>query len=277
MAPKPIITLTTDFGLADPYVASVKGVILSLNPEAVLVDVSHAVRPQRIEQGAFLLEAALAYLPPDAIHLAVVDPGVGTGRAALALRTPRGTFVGPDNGVLSPALPEDVRSRAGEAGGRVPLPPDAACVALTNARYHRQPVSDTFHGRDIFAPAAAHLSLGVPLAELGDPVSEVVALPPFRARRLPDGALVGRVVHIDAFGNLITDVRGADLASRRLTVEVAGRRIAGVRRSYAEGEGLTAIVGSSGYLEIALPGAHAAAELGVDLGEPVVVRAEARE
>jgi hypothetical protein len=269
---RPIITLTTDFGLADPYVASMKGVILSLNPQAVIVDVSHSVRRQRIQQGAFLLETALPYFPPDAIHLAVVDPGVGTERAAIALQTPGGSFVGPDNGVLSAALPGEIRNRAGEAGGRVRLPEDAVGVALTNPHYHRQPVSDTFHGRDIFAPAATHLSLGVPLLELGEAVGEITVLPPLRARRGSAGSLAGRVIHVDAFGNLISDVRGDDLPSREVTVEICGRRITGVQRSYAEGQGLAALVGSSGFLEIALESGSAAVELGADIGEPVVVR-----
>jgi len=272
MPPQLVITLTTDFGLADPYVASVKGVILSLNPQAIIVDVSHAVRPGRIEQAAFLLETSLPCFPPGSIHIAVVDPQVGAGRRAIALRTPGGTFVGPDNGVLSPALPDDVRSRAREPGGRVRLPEGFSGVALTDPRYHRQPVSDTFHGRDIFAPAAAHLSLGAPPSHLGEPVDEVIALPPFRARREPDSSWKGRILHIDVFGNLITDIRGQDLTSARLTVEVRDERIVGLQRTYASGQGLTALVGSSGFLEIALPGRSAAAELGVDTGEPVVVR-----
>lgn len=271
MSQPPIITLTTDFGLADPYVAAMKGVILSLNPPATIVDVSHAVRPQRVEQGAFLLETACPYFPPGAIHLAVVDPGVGTPRRAIALQTPGAAFVGPDNGVLSAALPDDVRGRAGEAGARVRLPEDVRGMALTEPRYHRQPVSDTFHGRDIFAAAAAHLSLGVTLSELGEAIEEAFALPPFRARRQADGSLAGRVIHVDIFGNLITDVRGEDLASRRLTVTIGGRRIAGVQRTYAGGQGLAAIVGSTGFLEIALPGGSAAAELGADVGEPVAI------
>lgn len=272
MAKRPIITLITDFGLADAYVASMKGVILSLNAEALIVDVSHAVRPQRVEQGAFLLETACPHFPSDAIHLAVVDPGVGTARKAIALGTPKGRFVGPDNGLISAALPDHVRELAAEDGAWVPLPQDVLAVALTDARYHRQPVSDTFHGRDIFAPAAAHLSLGLPLRELGERLDEVFALPPFRARRRRDGALDGRILHVDTFGNLITDVRVDDLASRRLVAEVGGHRIAGLERSYAGGGGLRALVGSSGFLEIALTGGSAAAALGVDIGEPVVVR-----
>jgi S-adenosylmethionine hydrolase len=268
---QPIITLTTDFGLADPYVPSMKGVILSLNPQAIIVDVSHFVRPQRIEQGAFLLATASPYFPPSAIHLAVVDPGVGTGRRAIALRTPSGAFVGPDNGVLSAALPDNIRSHVAEGAGRVPLPKDILGVALTNPRYHKQPVSDTFHGRDIFAPAAAHLSLGVTLSDLGEAVDEVLVLPPFQARRQSDGYLMGRVIHADAFGNLITDVRGEDLTSGRVTVEIRGRRIAGIQRTYDTRQRLAAVLGSSGFLEIALPGGNASAELGADIGEPLAV------
>ncbi len=272
MPRQPVITLITDFGLADPYVASMKGVILSLNPQAVIVDVSHAVRPQRIEQGAFLLEACIPYFPPGSIHTAVVDPAVGSHRRAIAVRTPSGTFVGPDNGVLSPALPEDVRSGAGDPSGRVRLPEGSSGVALSDPRYHRQPVSDTFHGRDIFAPAAAHLSLGVPLSDLGEPVDEVVALAPFRAHRKPDGSRNGHIVHIDVFGNLITDIRGEDLPSAELIVQVKDRQIEGLQHTYASSKGMTALVGSSGFLEIALAGGSAAAELGVDIGQPVVVR-----
>ena len=272
MPQRPIITLTTDFGLTDPYVASVKGVILSLNPEAIIVDISHAVRPQRVRQGAFLLETVHPYFPPGTIHLAVVDPGVGTERRAIALRTARGSFIGPDNGLLSAALPDDIRSRVGRTGGRVRLPEGGVGVALTNPRYHRQPVSDTFHGRDIFAPAVAHLSMNVPLPDLGEAIDEIFALPPVRAEKRPDGSLRGKVIHIDIFGNLITDVRRQDLLSPRATVEIGGRQIGGVGQTYAGNQGLSALVGSSGYLEIALAGGSAAAELGADIDEPVVVR-----
>jgi hypothetical protein len=270
----PIITLTTDFGLEDPYVAALKGVILAINPQVTIVDISHAVRPQAIEQGAFLLASAWPYFPRDSIHLGVVDPGVGTQRRALAIRTPAATFVGPDNGLLSPALPDEVREAAWGHDQPVPvrLPAGYRAVSLTNEAYFRQPVSSTFHGRDIFAPVAAHVSLGVPLAELGPPAEEVLALAPFRARRQPDGSLRGRVIHIDVFGNLVTDVRCEDLPAGRPTVEVAGRRIAGLSLTYQESAEILAVVGSSGYLEIAAPGASAAELLGAALGMPVVVR-----
>jgi len=270
----PIITLTTDFGLEDPYVAAMKGVILTTNPEATIVDISHAVRAQAIEQGAFLLASAWPYFPRGSIHVGVVDPGVGTERRAVAVRTPAATFVGPDNGLLSPALPDEVRAAAWGHDQPVPvrLPEGYRAVCLTNEAYFRQPVSSTFHGRDVFAPVAAHISLGVPLEELGPPVEEVLALAPFRARRQPDDSLRGRVIHIDVFGNLVTDIRCEDLPAERPTVEVAGRRIVGLSPTYQEGAEILAVVGSSGYMEIAAPKASAAELLGAALGMPVLVR-----
>jgi len=271
---KPVITLTTDFGLEDPYVAAMKGVILATNPEATIVDISHAVRPQAIEQGAFLLASAWPYFPNGSLHVGVVDPGVGTERRALAVRTPAATFVGPDNGLLSPALPDEVREAAWGHDQPVPvrLPAGYRAVSLTNEAYLRQPVSSTFHGRDIFAPVAGHISRGVRLEELGPPVEEMLALAPFRARRQPDGSLRGRVIHIDVFGNLVTDVRCEDLPAERSTVEVAGQRIVGLSPTYQEGAEIVAVVGSSGYLEIAAPRASAAELLGAALGIPVLVR-----
>ena len=270
----PVITLTTDFGLDDPYVAAMKGVILTISPEATIVDISHAVRPQAIEQGAFLLASAWPYFPHGSIHVGVVDPGVGTERRALAVRTPAATFVGPDNGLLSPALPDEAREAAWGHDQPVPvrLPEGYRAVSLTSEAYFRQPVSSTFHGRDIFAPVAAHISLGVALEELGPPVEEVLALAPFRARHQPDGSLRGRVIHIDVFGNLVTDIRCEDLPTEGPTVEVAGRRIVGLSLTYQEDAEIVAVVGSSGYLEIAAPKASAAELLGAALGMPVLVR-----
>jgi S-adenosylmethionine hydrolase len=271
--PNPVITLTTDFGLADPYVAAMKGVILAISPQANIVDISHAVRPQAIEQGAFLLASAWPYFPRGSIHVGVVDPGVGTERRALAVRTPAATFVGPDNGLLSPALPDSEREAAWGHDQPVPvrLPEGYRAVSLANEAYFRQPVSSTFHGRDVFAPVAAHISLGVPLDGLGPPLDEMLVLPPFRARREPDGSLRGRVIHIDVFGNLVTDVRCEDLPAEGPTVEVADRRIVGLSLTYKRGAEILAVVGSSGYVEIAAPEASAAELLGADLGMPLLV------
>jgi S-adenosylmethionine hydrolase len=270
--PPPIITLTTDFGLQDAYVAAMKGAILSINPAASLVDVSHAIRPQAIEEAVFVTAAAWPYFPSGAVHIAVVDPSVGSRRRGLALRRADATFVGPDNGVLSAALPDSARAAAGDSPASVRLPEDCRAVSLTNERYFRSPVSSTFHGRDIFGPVAAHLSLGVPLEEMGEPVRQIIAVPPFRARRELDGSLRGRVIHIDVFGNLITDVRMDDLPSRDVVVEVAGHTIEGVDATYEVGADLRAVAGSSGYLEIAAPGRSAAALLRAGLGEIVVAR-----
>lgn len=264
-----IITLTTDFGAADVYVAAMKGVILSINRQAAIVDITHAVRPQRVEQAVFLLQEAWPFFPEGTIHVVVVDPGVGTARRALAVKTEAGIFVGPDNGVLSAALPQEIRP---PQASPVQLPRGYQAVALTNPAYFHQPVSTTFHGRDIFAPVAAHLSLGVPLAEVGEPVHSVFALPPLRAPRRADGSIHGRVLHVDTFGNLITDIHSQDIGDPlRTTVDIAGRRIIGLSHHYQERPGLLALVGSSGYLEIALPNASAAQELGADVGTPVTV------
>ena len=270
--PPPIITLTTDFGLQDPYVAAMKGAILTINPAARLVDVSHAIRPQAVEQAAFVLAAAWPYFPPDTIHVVVVDPAVGSGRRALALRVAGATFVGPDNGVLSAALPDDARTAVGDSAAPVDLPGGYRAVSLTDERFFRAPVSNTFHGRDIFGPVAAHLSLGVALEDIGEPVEWIIALPPFRARRQADGSLRGRVLHIDAFGNLITDVRLEDLPLENAVIEMADRTIQGVSATYSPGADLRAVTGSSGYLEIAAPGGSAAAVLKADVGLTVVVR-----
>jgi S-adenosylmethionine hydrolase len=267
-----IITLTTDFALADAYVAAMKGVILSINPRASIVDISHDVRPQSILQACFVTQSAWPYFPDGGVHVAVVDPGVGSDRRALAVETPRGLFVGPDNGVLSSALPDE--ARPGELG-EIVLPDGYRAFAITNPAYMRSEVSATFHGRDVFAPAAAHLSLGVGPAELGEPVERVVALPPLRAWRRSDGSLEARVLHIDRFGNVITDARREDLPDGRLAVEIAGQRIEGLARTYAEATGLAAIVGSAGFLEVALPGGSAAAALGVDIGDAALVRPRA--
>lgn len=270
MAAKPIITLTTDFGLADPYVAAMKGVILGLNPRATIVDISHDVRPQRLLQAVFITGAAWSSFPPDAVHVVVVDPGVGTERRALVIETSRGVFVGPDNGALSAALPDDTRPAAGCEAVRPPA--GSRAFAITNRRYLREPVSATFHGRDVFAPAATHLSLGVAPSELGEPVDAVLAFAPLRALRRLDGTLQAQIVHIDRFGNAITDVRAEDLPDGAFSIELAGRSVPGPVRTYAGAAGLAAIVGSSGYVEIALPNGNASVTLGVDIGDSALLR-----
>ena len=176
MTASPPIVLTTDFGIADPYVGLMKGVILRINPNAALIDLTHLVQPQNVRQGAFLLGNSHRFFPQGSIHVAVVDPGVGTDRRALLLETPTSRFLAPDNGLLSCIVGEYL-DKAPELPGRVTVPPDVSAYHLTNPGYWLQPLSRTFHGRDVFAPVAAHLSLGVLPHELGVPVNDMVWLP----------------------------------------------------------------------------------------------------
>lgn len=274
-----IITLTTDFGLSDAYVASIKGVVLGINPDTTLVDICHTIKPQNISQAAFVLAAAYHYFPKKTVHLVVVDPGVGTERRAIILRTPLACFVAPDNGVLSyiiqQSLIEPVASK-GSLSIRGGLKPgsDLEAVAITNPKFWRSPVSPTFHGRDIFAPVAALLSLGFPPIEFGEPLTSVEVLPLPRPYARPDGSLVGHVLHIDSFGNLITDIKSEDLSykGQPVTIEVGGRLISGLSRTYAEGSGLVALIGSSDYLEVALKGGNASALLDAKVGDEVKIR-----
>lgn len=260
MADRPIITLLTDFGTADAFVGVMKGVILGIAPHVHLVDLTHEVPPQAVAVAAFLLDTAWREFPQGTIHLVVVDPGVGSSRRPLAAEGRHGRFVVPDNGVLTPVL------EAGEV---------TALHALTRAEFFRRPVSRTFHGRDVFAPVAAHLANGVSVAALGPPVSDPVRLDLPRPEPLPDGGTAGRVLHVDRFGNLITNLPQALFDPDRgvPVVTVGGQRIRGLADSYAAAPAghPGAIVGSAGTLEIFLPGGSAAAALDVARGASVTV------
>jgi hypothetical protein len=253
-----IITLTTDFGLADGYVGIMKGVILRIAPEARLVDLSHEVPAQDIRRASAVLARAIPYFPDGTVHLAVVDPGVGGSRRALIVAALGSFFVGPDNGLFSEPLADT----------------NARIYAADRPEFWLPAPSHTFHGRDIFAPLAAHLALGRQPEELGTPAGAPVRLPPAPApRRLPDGSLGGQVVHVDRFGNLITDVPGAWLAGRGWSCRIAGQSIDRLSISYSEAErgALLALVSSAGTLEIAVREGSAAASLGVGTGEPVLL------
>ncbi len=266
-APPPaIITLTTDFGTDDAYVAAMKGVILGINPAAAIVDISHSIEPQAIGEAAFVLSTACPFFPKDTVHLVVVDPGVGGRRRAVILETPTAIFVAPDNGVLS-CVVQEALGRPITRAGRTRLPPELEAFQITSRRFWRQPVSPTFHGRDIFAPVAAHISLGQPLTDLGRPLTTLNVLPLPRPERDGAGHLLGHVVHVDRFGNLITDVTAGDLPPAGLRIEVGGEEIRSLSRCYEEARGLLALVGSSGRLEIALAGGSAAGRLGVRAGD----------
>ena len=189
----PVITLLTDFGVDDEYVGSMKGVVLSIAPEVTLVDISHHIDPQDIVQAAYLIASTYGYFPKNTVHLVVVDPGVGSDRSIIAVRTETQYFVAPDNGVLTFILEKERLTQA---------------VRIENAAYFLQPVSTTFHGRDIFAPVGAHIARGVRLNELG-PVEDsrnLLRIPIQRPHVTPAGELVGQVVWSDRFGNLITNI-----------------------------------------------------------------------
>lgn len=274
-----IVTLTTDFGLADPYVGAMKGVILSIVPDAHLVDITHQIRPQEIRQTAFVLYAVWPFFPPSTVHLVVVDPGVGTRRRPIAAQTAHGLFVGPDNGVFSYVMAQE---------------PVQGLVELDDPQYRLAQVSHTFHGRDVFAPAAAHLAAGVPLHRLGLAVCDPVTLAP-PALSVSSGQVRGEVIYIDHFGNAITSIgrlswegdvlslqpafaedgsSGTDIPAAQASVSAGRRELRGVRRTYGEvdaGEVL-ALVGSTGHLELAVREGSGAEALGLQPGDAVELR-----
>jgi S-adenosyl-L-methionine hydrolase (adenosine-forming) len=251
-----LITITTDFGYRDAYVGAMKGVILTMNPQAVLVDISHDVPPQDIATGGQVLADAAPYFPEGTIHLAVVDPGVGSNRRLIAARTKSYTFVAPDNGILTRALDKE--------------PPERV-VSLTEASYWLPNPSATFHGRDILAPIAARLSLGTPLPYFGPTIDDWLRLPMPRVERGTDGAVKGEVTHIDHYGNLITNLRPGDVPTggRGEIFIIANVQIKGLSQCYDEGADLIAIVGSGGYIEIARVRGDAAQALSIGVGQTI--------
>ena len=244
---RPIVTLLTDFGTADGYVAELKGVLLTAAPDATLVDLTHDVPPQDVEAARLALARCWRRFPERTVHLVVVDPGVGSARAAIAVASDGRFLVGPDNGVLSPAL-----LRPGAFAVELPVPAGA---------------SPTFHGRDVFAPAAGQLAAGVAMESLGRAFAAPVVRRTPEPHRRADGALVGEVIAVDRFGNAVTNLIGV----RGGTVEVAGRRIP-VGRTYADvpAGALTALCGSSGLIELAVRDGSAAREHGLARGAGVV-------
>ena len=266
-----VITLTTDFGLADAYVAAMKGVILGINPEAKLIDICHSIKPQNVSQAAFVLSTAYQFFPERTIHVVVVDPGVGTERRAIILRTPLADFVAPDNGILSYVIPQSSARPVSVNRQQIELPPALKAVALTRPEFWRSPVSTTFHGRDIFAPVAARLSLGSPPEDFGEAITSLTILPLTHPYWAQDDVLVGHILHIDNFGNLITNIRSEDLPKQAITVEVGGHSVSGLSRTYEEGDGLLALIGSSGYLEISLKRGNASTFLDAEVGGEVKI------
>jgi S-adenosylmethionine hydrolase len=272
-----IITLTTDFGYDDAYVAAVKGAILSINPEASIIDISHSIKPQNILQAAFILSVAYRYFPKQTIHMAIVDPGVGSERQGIILKTPSAIFVAPDNGILSYIIDDlfSVESRSLTEQTHdlkeIVFKKGLEAAAITDPRFWRHPVSPTFHGRDIFAPVAAGLSLGISHYEFGEKINSLHILPIPKPTLDPEGNLVGRVLHVDRFGTLITNIKNNDLPGKDVMIEMAGYCIQGISDYYAQKEGVMAIVGSSGYLEVSLRDGSACDFLGAIVGDEIKV------
>jgi S-adenosylmethionine hydrolase len=260
-----LIALTTDFGYEDPFVGIIKGVILGINRDARIVDVTHGVAPQDIRGGALALNYAAPYFPPGTIHVAVIDPGVGTERRPILIECEDAFFIGPDNGVLSLAA-ERVKAR------RV--------VELANERYRLQPVSATFHARDIFAPAAAHLSLGTPAEDFGGALKDYTRLTwPTAVKN--EGEVRGEIIYIDHFGNLVTNLTARDLeplGGEKVEIAFVDIAISGLAANYAGAEtgGYGALINSWGLLEISCYNARADQRSGAGIGDPVHVRSASR-
>ena len=259
-----VITITTDFGHKGPFVGVMKGVIAQRFPEAKVIDLTHDIPAQWPPEAGFWVSRSYSYFPRGTVHLAIVDPGVGTERDILLVEHDHHYFMAPDNGLLGRMLDEAE---------------DAAVFRLDMDALERldiQTPSKTFHGRDIFAPAAAHLSCGADPSEFGPAVDDLIRLEVPRAKVFSDG-IRGEVIHVDSFGNLITNVPVRLLeeigGGEHAIIEVSGRQVSGVTRSYMEAErgGLVAVIGSTGLLEIAIRDGDAHRKLGVGRGDPVLV------
>jgi S-adenosylmethionine hydrolase len=257
-----IVTLTTDFGLKDGNVGVMKGVIWGIAPQAQIADISHNISPQNVPEAALILFRSAPYFPAGAIHVVVVDPGVGTARRPVAARLGSHYFVLPDNGILTLLL-----DRAGQENWPVEV------FHLDRPEYWRPEISHVFHGRDIFSPVAGHLAAGVPLAALGTQVHDLVRLQLPRLEQV-EGGLRGEVIHIDHFGNISTNIRQEHLGeTSRATIRLCGVNIDGMVLTFGDrptGE-LVALYGSTGNLIVSVVNGNAAQRLGAKIGDPVEV------
>ena len=290
----PPIVLLTDFGLSDAYVGMMRGVIADINIDVTVIDLTHGIAPQNIAHAAAVLADSHRYFPSGSIFVAVVDPGVGTDRAAILLETPNARFVAPDNGLLT-LVCRQYEPTYGDTDtpGNSAIPNNCRAWRLTNAGYWRHPVSSTFHGRDVFAPVAAHLSLDAAAELMGEPAPAITALS-LPVPRPGGSTLRGQVIYADSFGNLITDITadilqavGISSGDPDVTVAIAGHTINGLSRTFhdpppavsanAFDNGLRALIGSHDRLEIARVDGSAAATLGVNGGAVVVIAVDGRE
>lgn len=265
MPSRPVVTLTTDFGLNDHFVGVIKGVILEINPDVQIVDICHSVQPFDVLDGALNLAQSSSYFPVGTVHLVVVDPGVGTARRPIIASTDRHHFVAPDNGVLSLIY--------GQEGERLHV------REVTSTHYFLQPVSNTFHGRDIFAPVAAYLSKGLETEKFGEEISDFVRFNAPKPKTISPNSIRGVVLKVDRFGNMVTNFTALDApmlfqaAPPPFKIVVGKCEITEIKTSYAEGAPGQpfAIIGSSGYLEIAANRTAAAQLAGVGKGGEVMV------
>ena len=254
-----MITLTSDFGLKDSYVAQMKGVIYTINPAATLIDITHDVEKFNIRMGAFMLSSAASYFPKGTVHVSVVDPGVGTERRAILVQTKQGFFIGPDNGVLVLAAQSQNIEHI---------------YYLTNDEFMLPQVSSTFHGRDVFASAAAHLDKGVKPSEFGPEINDAV-IPDFTSVKRRRGSFIGEVLHIDNFGNVITNINQKEISHAK-TVNVKLRNLSlkltfGKTYAQAKLQNPIMLIGSHGFLEIALNQDSAAEKLHAKAGDKIEV------
>jgi S-adenosylmethionine hydrolase len=259
---KPVITLTTDFGLKDPYVAEMKAAILSVSPNVTILDISHKIEKFNIRMGAYILASASPYFPKGTIHVAVVDPGVGTKRRPLLIQTKHNFYVGPDNGVLVLAANSQGIEHIYE---------------ITNRKLMLPKISNTFHGRDIFAPAAAHLANGTPPTEFGQEIHEIVT-PEFAKITRRKDMLIGEVLHVDGFGNIITNFGEKDVELMKIK-QIVNVKLRNARlklkfcKAYADVESQKplALVGSHNFLEISINQGNAAETFKIKSGDKVTL------
>jgi S-adenosylmethionine hydrolase len=259
----PVISLMTDFGIKDGNVGVMKGVIWGIAPEARIADLSHMIQPQNVREAALILARSAPYFPDKSVHVVVVDPGVGTVRRPMAARVGKQYYVGPDNGTITMLLEQ--AERAGQT---------AEFIQLSDPQYWLPEVSFVFHGRDIFAPSAAHLAIGVPLKSLGPSIDDPVRLELPKPERTSQGWR-GEVIHIDHFGNVASNITQSDLGEaatqkKGITVRVGGAEIKGLVNTFGEGAvgELVALLGSTGNLIVSVVNGSAAERLPVKVGDP---------
>jgi S-adenosylmethionine hydrolase len=258
----PLITLLTDFGLADHFAGAMKGVILGICPTAQIIDISHEVAPYAVTEAGFTLAQAWRCFPEGTMHVVVVDPGVGSARRPILVEADKHYFVAPDNGVLTMLYDEAAKHEVRE---------------ITASRYFRQPMSRTFHGRDLFAPVAAHWATGVGMTEFGDLIHDYVRLPFSRPVRTEEGCWLGTILKVDRFGNVITNFVSEEwqrFFGQRFAMTVGERVVSRSGSNYADmpRDSLFVIAGSAGYLEVSLNQGNAARAAGVKAGDPVEIR-----